>query len=246
MVRKIGPVGLVAALVWSAPADGQSLGGTRSATPTDPGTHGTSVAPSDDRPVLMFFGTSLSAGLGLEPDQAYPALVQRRIDAAGFRYRVVNAGVSGATSADGVRQIDWVLRQPVAIFVLELGANDVLRGQDLAATRHNLQAILDRVRRKDPWVRLVIAGMRAPPNLGHHYAEQFHALFGALARGNHAVLIDFLLAGVAGIDSLNQSDGLHPNAAGARRVADTVWRVLEPVLRSCAQQRGSCEPVRAR
>ncbi|HXQ28105.1 MAG TPA: arylesterase [Gemmatimonadales bacterium] len=192
----------------------------------------------------MFFGNSLTAGLGLDPEAAYPALVQRKIDAAGLAYRVVNAGVSGATSADGVRRLDWVLQVPVAVFVLELGANDVLRGQDLSSTRRNLQTILDRVRSKEPAVRLVIAGMRAPPNLGRAYADQFRALFGELARANHAVLIDFLLAGVAGIDSLNQADGLHPNAAGARRVADTVWRVLEPLLRACPHQSSVCRASR--
>jgi acyl-CoA thioesterase I len=184
--------------------------------------------------VVLFFGTSLTAGLGLDPDEAYPALIQAKIDAAHLRYRVVNAGVSGETSAAGLRRIDWVLRGGVAVFVLELGVNDALRGQDLAATQHNLQAILDHTRAKNPTIRIVVAGMQAPPNLGRRYTERFRKIFVDLAHANHAALIPFLLAGVAGLDSLNQRDGMHPNAAGARRVAENVWRVLEPVLRAGA------------
>ena len=185
---------------------------------------------TDDRPVVLFFGTSLTAGLGLDPGDAYPALIQARIDSAHLNYRVVNAGVSGETSAAGLRRVDWVVTQGVAVFVLELGANDALRGQDLTATRRNLQAILNRVRATNPTARLVVAGMQAPPNLGRRYTEQFRELFVDLARTNHAALIPFLLAGVAGVDSLNQRDGLHPNAAGSQRVAGNVWRVLEPLL----------------
>jgi acyl-CoA thioesterase I len=190
--------------------------------------------------VVLFFGTSLTAGLGLDPDEAYPALIQTKIDAAHLIYRVVNAGVSGETSAAGLRRIDWVLRQGVAVFVLELGANDALRGQDPTATRHNLQAILDRARAKNPTVRIVVAGMQAPPNLGRRYTEEFREVFVDLARANNAALIPFLLAGVAGVDSLNQRDRMHPNAAGARRVAGNVWRVLQPVLNACGAGTGEC------
>lgn len=189
------------------------------------------VAVRDPVPVVLFFGTSLTAGLGLEPDEAYPALIQRKVDSAGLAFRVVNGGVSGETSAAGLRRIEWLLQQPVAVLVLELGANDALRGQDVAAARTNLQAIIDRTRARYPDVRVVVAGMEAPPNLGGRYTREFRDLFVDLARDNGAALIPFLLEGVGGVPELNQSDGIHPTAAGARVVADNVWRVLEPVLR---------------
>lgn len=189
------------------------------------------LAAADPRPVVLFFGTSLTAGLGLDPEEAYPALIQARIDSAGLGYRVVNGGVSGETSAAGLRRIDWLLQQPIAVLVLELGANDALRGQDLAAARSNLQQIIDRTRARYPDVRIVVAGMEAPPNLGRRYTREFRGLFVALARENGATLIPFLLEGVGGVPELNQADGIHPNADGARVMAETVWRVLEPVLR---------------
>jgi acyl-CoA thioesterase I len=195
------------------------------------------VAARDERPVVLFFGTSLTAGLGLEPEEAYPALVQQKIDSAGLGFRTVNAGVSGETSAAGLRRIDWLLRQPVDVLVLELGANDALRGQDLAATKRNLQEIIDRTRARYPEVRIVIAGMEAPPNLGARYTREFHRLFVDLARENDAAMIPFLLAGVAGVAERNQADGIHPNAEGARIVADNVWRVLERVLRQAVTRR---------
>ena len=180
---------------------------------------------------MLFFGTSLTAGLGLEPEEAYPALIQRRIDSAGLGYRVVNGGVSGETSAAGLRRIDWLLQEPVGVLVLELGANDALRGQDVAAAKANLQAIIDRTRARYPEVRVVVAGMEAPPNLGGRYTREFRDLFVTLARDNRAALIPFLLEGVGGVPELNQPDGIHPTAGGARVVADNVWRVLAPVLR---------------
>ncbi len=186
---------------------------------------------ADDRPTILFFGTSLTAGLGLDPEEAYPAIIQHKLDSAGLAYRAVNAGVSGETSAAGLRRIDWLLQQPVAVLVLELGANDALRGQDLVAARENLQAIIDRTRTRYPEVRLVVAGMQAPPNLGSRYTREFRELFTTLARDNDAALIPFLLEGVAAVPSLNQADGIPPTAEGARIMADTVWRVLEPVLR---------------
>jgi acyl-CoA thioesterase-1 len=143
---------------------------------------------------------------------------------------VVNAGVSGETSAAGLRRIDWLLTQPVAVLVLELGANDALRGQDLAAARNNLQEIINRTRAAHPDVRIVIAGMQAPPNLGSRYTREFSQMFVDLARENHAALIPFLLQGVGGVPELNQADGMHPNAEGARIMADNVWRVLGSML----------------
>jgi acyl-CoA thioesterase I len=191
-------------------------------------------APADERPVVLFFGTSLTAGLGLEAEEAYPALIQLKIDSLGLRFRAVNAGVSGETSAAGLRRIDWLLGQPVHVLVLELGANDALRGQDLAAAKGNLQQIIERTRARHPGVRVVVAGMEAPPNLGPRYAREFRRLFVDLARENDGALIPFLLAGVAGVPGLNQPDGIHPTAAGARIVADNVWRVLAPILRDLA------------
>ncbi|UCF21733.1 MAG: arylesterase [Gemmatimonadota bacterium] len=192
----------------------------------------TEVSTADSTaPVVLFIGTSLTAGYGLSPDLAYPALLQAKIDSAGLRFRVVNAGVSGETSAGGLRRIDWLLRQPVTVLVLELGANDMLRGQDVAAMRSNLQEIIDRTRAARPEARIIIAGMKAAPNLGQRYVAEFEAVFEQLAEENGAELIPFLLDGVAGVPGLNQPDGNHPTAEGQRVVAETVWRTLEPVLR---------------
>jgi acyl-CoA thioesterase-1 len=182
-------------------------------------------------PVVLFLGTSLTAGQGLDPDEAYPALVQKKIDAAGLPYRVVNAGVGGDTSADALRRLDWLLRQRVDVLVVETGANDALRGQDPAATRENIRAILARARAHSPAPRVVLVGMEAPRNLGADYVRRFRAIYPELARESGAALVPFLLEGVGGMESLNQADGIHPTAAGHERMAETVWRVLEPVLR---------------
>jgi acyl-CoA thioesterase-1 len=190
----------------------------------------TSAQVPDDRPVLLFVGTSLTAGLGVDPDAAFPALVQGKIDAAGLRYRVVNAGVSGETSAGARARIDWLLRQPVAVLVLETGANDGLRGQDPAATRANIQAIFDAARRLSPPPKLALVTMEALPNYGADYGRRFRAIYPELARENGATLVPFLLEGVAGDRRLNQPDGIHPTAEGHRRVADNVWRALRPIL----------------
>jgi acyl-CoA thioesterase-1 len=180
--------------------------------------------------VILFVGTSLTAGLGLEPEQAYPALVQRKLDAAGLRYRVVNAGVSGETSAGARRRIGWLLRQPVAVLVLETGANDGLRGQDPEMTRENIQGILDAARGSQPPPKLALAAMEALPNYGDAYRRRFRAIYPELATQNGARLIPFLLEGVAGNPALNQPDGIHPTAAGQERVAENVWKALRPLL----------------
>jgi acyl-CoA thioesterase I len=180
--------------------------------------------------VVLFLGTSLTAGYGLDPADAYPALIQARLDAARLRYRAVNAGVSGETSAGALRRLDWVLKQPVAVLVVETGANDGLRGQDPEATRANVQAILERARRQLPAPRLVLVGMEALPNYGAAYRRRFQAIYPELARKNGAALVPFLLEGVAGVPSLNQADGVHPTAEGQRKVAETVWKVLRPLL----------------
>jgi acyl-CoA thioesterase-1 len=180
---------------------------------------------------VLFLGTSLTAGYGLDdPAEAYPALIQARLDAAGLRYRSVNAGLSGETSAGALRRLDWVMKQPVAVLVVETGANDGLRGQDPEATRANVQAIFERARRQVPPPRLVLVGMEALPNYGESYRRRFQAIYPELARKNGAALVPFLLAGVAGVPSLNQADGVHPTAEGQRKLAETVWKVLRPLL----------------
>jgi acyl-CoA thioesterase-1 len=179
---------------------------------------------------IVFLGTSLTAGLGLDPDQAFPALIQRKLDAEGLRFEAVNAGVSGETSAGARRRIEWLLRQPVAVVVIETGANDGLRGLEVDSLRSNIQAIIDEARRQSPKPAIVLVGMRAPPNLGSNYSRRFEKVFPELARENDLPLVPFLLEGVAGRPSLNQSDMIHPTADGQRRMAETVWAVLEPVL----------------
>ncbi len=195
------------------------------------------VGSGADRPTVVFLGTSLTAGYGLEPEQAYPALLQAKIDSAGLNYRVVNAGVSGETSAGARRRIDWLLREPVSVLVIETGANDGLRGLPADSLRANIQAILDRARNFTPTPRLVLAGMRIPPNYGLAYSRQFQAIYPELADANGAELVPFLLEGVGGVAALNQPDGVHPTAEGQRRMAETMWRVLEPVLREAEMTR---------
>lgn len=179
---------------------------------------------------IVFFGNSITAGYGLDPSEAFPALIQRRIDSLHLAYKVINAGLSGETSSGGKSRIDWILRQPVTIFVLELGGNDGLRGIPLKETSANLQEILDKVKAKYPEAKLVLAGMQIPPNLGPQYAGQFSALFSQLAQKNSIHLIPFLLEGVGGVDSLNQEDGIHPTARGDQIVAENVWKILQDLL----------------
>lgn len=218
--------------------------GDRGASPraeaTGPGsaqaTDSARLSPAADTPVVLFFGNSLTAGLGVLPEHAFPALIQQKIDSAGFPFRVRNAGVSGETSADGVRRIGWVLHGPVRVLVLELGANDALRGLPVARMEANLQAIIDSTQSHYPDAAIVIAGMLAPPNLGASYGTRFRDAFHELARRNDAALIPFLLQDVAAHPGLNQADGLHPTAEGHRIVAENVWKVLEPVLRQQARE----------
>lgn len=201
---------------------------------------GKAVAPPDSAPpaaeahTVLFLGTSLTAGLGLPPEEAYPALVQQKIDSAGLPFHVINAGVSGETSAGALRRVDWLLRQPFDVLVLETGANDMLRGFDIDSTAANLRGIVHRVRARHPDVPIVLAGMLAPPNLGADYALRFGEIYPRIAKEEKLVLIPFLLRDVAGVPALNQADGIHPNAQGARIVAANVWQVLEPVLREVA------------
>ncbi len=181
---------------------------------------------------LVFFGDSLTAGYGL-PDparDAYPAQVQEKIDAAGLPWRVVNAGLSGETTAGGLRRIDWTLRTPVDVFVLALGANDGLRGISPAVSRRNLEGILARVRARYPQARVIVAGMQMPPELGPDYTREFGAVFPAVAKAADATLLPFLLEGVGGVAELNLGDRIHPNRAGHAVIAETVWKVLRPLL----------------
>lgn len=210
------------------------LGACRGDENSDSATRAGDSASVDSIPAapgrLLFVGTSLTAGLGLEAEEAYPALIARRIDSLGLPYHVDNAGYSGETSAGALRRIDWLVRQPVDVFVLETGANDGLRGLSVDSMRANIQAIIDRVRAASPNVRILLIGMEAPPNLGPRYTSEFRKVFPELAARNDAVLLPFLLEGVAAVDSLNQGDGIHPNAAGSRRLAETVWNALRPLL----------------
>lgn len=179
---------------------------------------------------LVFFGDSLTAGLGVDPDDAFPALIQRKLDASGRAWRVVNAGLSGETTAGGLRRLDWILRQRVDIFVIELGGNDGLRGIDPESSHSNLEAMIKRVRERYPNAKIVLAGLQMPANMGATYTRQFAAMYPELAQKNQIPLIPFLLEGVGGVPNLNQADGIHPTAAGYQIVAETVWRVLQPLL----------------
>lgn len=179
---------------------------------------------------ILFFGNSITAGYQLDMDQAFPALIQKRIDSLGLNYKTINAGLSGETSAGGKSRIDWVLRTVPDIFVLELGANDGLRGLPLDETKKSLQAIIDAVKKENPEVKIVIAGMMVPPNLGEDYTSQFKNIFPELAEKNKAVYIPFILENVAGIPELNLSDGIHPTPEGHAIVAETVWQYIEPLL----------------
>jgi acyl-CoA thioesterase-1 len=187
---------------------------------------------AEARRTILFFGDSLTAGYGLENPgtESYPARIQQKLDAAGLEWRAINAGLSGETTAGGLRRVDWVLRQPVDIFVLALGGNDGLRGLDPEVTQQNLTAIVARVRAKYPNAKIVVAGMQMPPGMGQDYTERFRAIFPAVATATHATLLPFLLEGVAGRPDLNQADGIHPTAAGAEIVANTVWKTLRPLL----------------
>lgn len=189
----------------------------------------TVTVPSEQKNIL-FFGTSLTAGYGLDPTEAYPALIQNRIDSLQMPYKVINGGLSGETSAGGKGRIDWLLKQRVDVFVLELGANDGLRGLPVSQTIKNLQAIIDRVKAKYPDAKMVLAGMQVPPNMGAKYAADFKNMFPDLAKKNQMALIPFLLDKVGGVPTLNQADGIHPTAEGDKILAENVWVVLKDLL----------------
>jgi acyl-CoA thioesterase I len=218
-------VATAALLGCSRPASGPRTS-ERTPPPSPPAVES---APADAGTIL-FVGTSLTAGLGVDPDQAYPALIQKKLDAEGLHYHVVNAGVSGETSAGARRRIDWLLQKPVAVLVVETGANDGLRGQDTSELKANIQAILDRARRESPPPRLILVGMQTVTNYGLEYGNRFRNVYVELASANHVAFVPFLLEGVGGVSALNQADGVHPTAEGHRLMAENVWRVLRPLL----------------
>lgn len=189
-----------------------------------------SANAQESEKVILFFGNSLTAGMGLEQDQAFPNLIQQKITETGMKYRVINAGLSGETSAGGLNRIDWVLNQKVDVFVLELGANDGLRGVPLESTKNNLQGIIDKVRTKYPEVKIILAGMMVPPNMGESYGMGFSKIYPDLSRENSIARIPFLLQDVAGNPDLNLPDGIHPNVDGQKIVAENVWKILKPLL----------------
>ena len=181
---------------------------------------------------MIFFGDSLTAGYGLdEPSLAFPGLIQAKLDSAGLAYQVINAGVSGETSSGGVERIDWILSKPVDIFILELGANDGLRGIPIDVTAKNLQAIIDKVKAKNEKTRIILAGIQVPPNMGERYTSAFKAMFPELAKKNKIELVPFLLEGVGGEPELNQADGIHPTVEGHKIVAENVWPYILKVTR---------------
>ncbi len=217
------------------------LGGCGSDAPEKPAAEIASPSGKAEKPQvakkrIVFFGDSITAGYGLDPVDAYPAVIQEKIDELNWPFEVVNAGVSGETSAGGLRRIEWILQNPVDVLVLELGANDGLRGLSVDGMKQNLTEIIKRTRKKNPNVAVVLAGMRMPPNLGQRYASDFGEAFPEVAKTTGAELVPFLLEDVAGRPLLNQFDGIHPTARGQRKVADNVWDVLKPVLEQKADQ----------
>lgn len=200
----------------------EKTGKTRSAT--------MEKVDSTDTKVILFFGNSLTAGMGIDPNEAFPARIQEKLDSLDLNYKTINAGLSGETTASGKNRVEWVLNQDVSIFVLELGANDGLRGIPLEETRKNLQDMIDVVRAKDPNTLIILAGMQIPPNMGPEYTEGFKNIFPDLAEKNKLLLIPFLLNDVAGIPDLNQADGIHPTEQGHRIIAETIWPIIDKAI----------------
>lgn len=190
----------------------------------------TKMDQKESKPIILFFGNSITAGYQLAVEQAFPAIIQQWMDSLGYDYQAVNAGLSGETTASGKNRIEWVLRTVPDIFVLELGANDGLRGLPLEETPKNLQSIIDQVKAANPDVKIIIAGMRVPPNLGQEYTSGFERIFPKIAKDNEATLIPFILEKVAGIPELNLPDGIHPTPEGHLLLAETVWQYLQPIL----------------
>ena len=219
---------LCAGTACSDPSTRGGLRDAQTAARSAPATPPDSSVKTQSKPRIVFLGDSLTAGLNLPAAESYPALLQRKLDAKGYRYEVVNAGVSGDTSAGGLRRLDWSLDGDVKILVVALGANDGLRGLSPQDLKSNLATILDRAVQKG--ITVILAGMEAPPNYGPDYTRQFRGVYTELAKKYKVRFLPFLLQGVAGISALNQADGVHPNARGAQIIADLVWGALDPVL----------------
>lgn len=218
---------VLAALALAAAACGAKPEPPSTSTAAANATPATATTPASTQPRIVALGDSLTAGLGLAPDQAYPALLQARLKSAGLDYEVINAGVSGDTSAGGLERLEWALQGNVKILIVALGGNDALRGLPADALAANLSQIIERARARQ--IRVILAGMEAPPNYGRDYIVSFHKVFPALAEKYHVAFVPFLLQNVAGLVELNQADGIHPTPAGARIVADNVWAVLKPL-----------------
>ena len=223
---------LVCCTVWSC---GDNATTTKTTSKQTTATTETTASPSTanttaKKKKVVFFGDSLTAAYGLDEDQGFASLIQKKIDSLDLAYEVVNAGLSGETTAGGNSRIDWILRQPIDVFILELGGNDGLRGIDPDASFKNLQSIIDKVKAKYPVAKIVLAGMEAPPNMGDDFTSEFRAMYPKLAKANDTALIPFLLDKVGGIPELNQPDGIHPTAKGHQIVAETIWKVLKDVL----------------
>jgi acyl-CoA thioesterase-1 len=227
---KIMPLLILTAIISGCGNENKKAGeaGKSVESPADTSSEGTAATVKAQN--ILFFGTSLTAGYGVDPTEAYPALIQKKIDSLHLHYKVINGGLSGETSAAGRNRIDWLLKQHIDIFVLELGANDGLRGLPLADTRANLQAVVDKVKKKYPKAQLVMLGMQMPPNLGAEYTAEFKALFSDLAVKNNMTYVPFLLDGVGGVSKLNQQDGIHPTAEGHQVLAQNVWAKLQGIL----------------
>lgn len=213
-----------------------SCGGDTTTTKKKNTTTAPKVTETTPKPIankkktIVFFGNSLTAAYGLDPSQGFVGLIGERIDSLGLNYKVVNAGLSGETSAGGNSRVDWILRQKIDVFVLELGANDGLRGTSIAETSKNLAAILQKVKTKYPEVKILICAMEALPNMGEKFTTEFRGIFTNLAKKNNATLIPFFLSNVGGIPELNQADGIHPTAKGHQVVTENIWAVLKEVI----------------
>ena len=219
---------LLILLLWNCKENLKQAATEESVTTEVPAS--TEIAVDGDK-VILFFGNSLTAAYGLDVEQGFPNRIQLKIDSLQLGYTVINSGLSGETTSGGLNRLDWVLNQKVDVFVLELGANDGLRGIPLTETRKNLQGMIDMVRTKNPETKIVLAGMQIPPNLGANYTTEFKNIYPELASKNNVALIPFLLEGVAGIPELNLEDGIHPTVEGQKIVAETVWQVLKPILK---------------
>lgn len=223
---------LAAAVAACSPADPPASAEKPSSASSSSGARPAASTRSDAAPKIVILGDSLTAGLGLDRTRSFPSLLQARLERDGYEYRVVNAGVSGDTSAGGLRRLDWALEGNVEVLIVELGANDGLRGLPVEEMKKNLSEIISRAQARD--ISVILAGMEAPPNYGQQYTEEFRAAFRDLAAEHDVPLIPFLLEGVAGLRQMNQGDGIHPNPEGARIIEQTIWRTLEPVLEAPA------------